>query len=179
MILSASVLNPFHEEEVLAVLDVESDDPETWGEGIKRTIFGTIVSRGPVWDAFMEAWPSSNDTIYSRQVRNLVVDHDRYGNFSNIQISSDGRKISLLLVETFFTGSLAEYRQAVVTRNERVQSIFDKRRRGDFTRNELRHWDGLIPKSGVFYEQPMSAEDAQPYRDEATKWVIDNRNIIV
>ena len=58
MILSASLLAPLREESVLAVINVESDVPERWGEGIRRKINGSVRSRGPIWNDFMKVWAS-------------------------------------------------------------------------------------------------------------------------
>jgi hypothetical protein len=185
MILRAALMAPLREETLLAVVDVESDVPEKWGEGIRRKIVGTVRSRGPIWDDFMRVWtrmaldPFELDGRTYIHVQFLVVDNDRYGNRAGMSLSPDGRTICLLLVEGHFKGDLDEYRRWLAERNQRDQWYLDKLASGVVTRNDARQWDGFERMDGPFYDMPMSAEDVQQLRSLVQKQIIDRRNTII
>jgi hypothetical protein len=185
MILSAALAAPLHEESLLAVIDIESDTLENWGDGIRRKIHGTVRSRGPIWDDFMRVWtvmalrPFEEDGRTYVHVNGLVVDNDRYGNFAGLSLSPDGRTIGLLLVESHFNGDLDEYRRWLAERNQRNQWYLDKLASGVVSRNDVRQWEGLERMDGPFFDLPMSAEDVLQLRSLVDKQIIDRRNTIV
>lgn len=148
MILRATLMGDGRYDELFAVVDVQSDTGERFGEGIRRTIVGTVRRRGPIWNAYVGFWEAisrkKDDEGREFFTGNcLQVDHDFYGNAAGIRI--DGDTIRLLLVEMYPHSTVEDYAETVRSRNARVQAYIDRWDNYQITRNDMREIEGLNP----------------------------------
>jgi uncharacterized protein with von Willebrand factor type A (vWA) domain len=167
MILRASLMGDSRFDEFLAEVEVESDTPEKFGEGIRRTIVGTVKRRGPIWDAYMTTWQSfgrkqhEDGRVYFMG-NMLQIEYDFYGFHAAINLEGD--TIRIRLVERYYDGSLEEYNQKVRERNARVQAYHDKWDNYQVTRNDMREIEGLNPLARPFGDGVLSKKDTDEMR---------------
>jgi hypothetical protein len=149
---------------LLAVLDVESEVLEKADEDqVNRSITGTIREKGPIWDEYFRFWstgqPQEVDGHAYLIVHQLQVDHDLYSTPAAVCVEGD--TIRLILAESFF-GTVEEYRQELLERNQRVQATLDRWDRGDMIWNDVRASIGL--KDDPRMNRPLTPEELAAQR---------------
>jgi hypothetical protein len=145
-IITKLVEFPFEQE--FAVIDVESDTAvkNYRGRGVTRNIVGKVLSKGPSWDSYIQAWMSFNkrtDTEEFMHCNCMMLETDMY---SSAEMKIIGDVLYIKVIDRFFEGeSIDEYYQVVKSRNERCKENILKWELGKVSRNELREALRLDP----------------------------------
>jgi hypothetical protein len=144
-------------DELLAVVVIETDAAEPWGDDhFRRKITARVEKAGPLWDRFMKFWGRGTvlvDGLPYLPVRGLTVDHDFYPfmvylNFTELPT------LRILVAETF-RGSVEEYFAEVRDRNERVPRYREAWDNPQLTGNDLRELTGVPRLPYPHLDEPL------------------------
>lgn len=171
MNLRASLMCKNRYDELLAIIEVQTDTAKPWGEDYKRNITGIIHEYGPIWEDYIGFWSSSGMRFSEGgkeyfTVNSLQVDRDLYGFSSWINI--EDKIIKIILLE-YFSGEEDDYYQAVHERNKKVSDYLERWNKDNLTLNDMRELEGLPIRDLPHLNQPVSAEVLEEMRKNHLK----------
>ena len=150
------------EFEQLADVEIHTDSARMHGSDcVWREIAGKICRRGMIWTDFITLWKTKNHAPIQSggltyfAVKSVMVDYDRYENFTYLHV--DGNTLHIILMESH-NGTLETWEKKRERRTKRVQDFLDHVRSNQFTRNDYREMMGHERLPGAHMNEVFAAD---------------------